>query len=116
MSLERKRGISTAQVKLRMLNLSVVDTATTPAAASFDRFQIASITDVGVGNYTIIFAKPFERDCIVVGHSLVGAGILTVTAVAYDRVTVQVDSDFIATAADIDFSICICGSDSRFDY
>lgn len=116
MSLERKRGISTAQVKLRMLNFKVEDTATTPVAASFDRFQIASITDLGgTGAFTVIFSKPFERDCLPVGTAVFGEGAVAITAVAYDRVTVQV-SDLAGTDANLDFSMCICGSDSRFDY
>ena len=117
MSLERKRSFKSAQAKMRLLTFSVTATATTPVASSFDRFQIKSITDIGPGNYTIIFEKPFERDCLPVGAmTLTTAGVVTITAVAYDRVTVQVDSDFIGTAADIDFSMMVAGSDNRFDY
>ena len=108
MSKERKRSISSAQSKMRMLNFKIGSTATTPAAESFDRFQIDSVVDLGVGNYTIIFALPFERDCLPVGHCLFSANsTLQVTAVAYDRVTVQITSGDVAAAADVDFSLCI---------
>lgn len=117
MSKERKRSIESAQAKMRMLNFKVESTATTPVAASFDRFQIDDILDLGVGNYTIIFKLPFERDCLPVGHCMFGTNAtLEVVAVAYDRVTVQIKSGDVAAAADVDFSICIAGSDSRFDY
>jgi len=115
MSKDRKRSITTAQVSLRTLVVKVASTATVPVAESFDRFGIASITDLGVGNFTVIFKAPFERDCLPVGGLVFGAGAVEVTAVAYDRVTVQV-SDLAGAAADLDFSLQIMGSDSRFDY
>ena len=97
MSKERKRSIESAQAKMRMLIFSITATGTTPVASSFDRFQIKSVTDLGVGNFTIIFNLPFERDCLPLSAmTLTTAGVVTITAVAYDRVTVQVNNNPVA--------------------
>ncbi len=118
MSKERKRSIESAQSKMRMLNFKIESTAAVAVAAGFDRFQISDVIDLGGnGNFTIVFKLPFERDCLPVGHCLFATNAtLEVTAVAYDRVTVQTKSGDVSAAADVDFSLCIAGSDSRFDY
>lgn len=109
-----RRAITSAQLKLRQMVFKIENTATTPTSAGFDRFQIDSIVDLGVGNFTIIFANPFVRECLPTGSMVFGQGAVEVTAVAYDRVTVQV-TDLAGTAVDLDFSMNIMGSDGRFD-
>lgn len=112
-SKDRRRGINTAQTKMRVLNIRL-DQAT-DTISGFDRFQIKEVLDLGAGNHTIVFERPFERDCMATGAvSFTADSTVQVTAVAYDRITVQ-----CATAgapADINFSLQIMGSDSRFDY
>ena len=101
---------------MRELNFIIDGTAGTPAASGFDRFQISSVVDLGAGNYTIIFSSPYERACQLGGHGMLTAdSALQVTAVAYDRITVQC-TDLVGAALDCDFSLCVKGSDARFDY
>lgn len=115
MSKERRRSIGTAQLKMRELNFSIDGTAGTPAASGFDQFGISSVVDLGAGNYTIIFANPFERACQLGGWASLTANImLQVTAVAYDRITVQC-TDETGAAADADLHMCVKGSDARYD-
>ena len=116
MSKERIRSIKTAQSKMRELNFIINGTAVTPSASGFDRFQIKQVIDLGAGAYTIIFAHPFERACQLGGVGMITAQrSLSVTAVAYDRITVAV-TDLAGVAADADFALCVKGSDARFDY
>jgi len=116
MSKERSRSIKSAQLKMRELNFTIDGTSGTPAASGFDRFGIKSVTDLGLGNYTIIFASPFERACMLGGWSALTSDIaLEVTAVAYDRITVQCTLASTGVAADADIALCVKGSDARFD-
>jgi len=114
MSLEAKRSIKSAQLKMRELNFSISGTLVTPVASDFDRLQINSVIDLGVGNYTIIFKRPFNRSCMLGGHGMKTAdAALQVVAVAKDRITVQ--CTVAGVAADCDFSLCVKGSDARYD-
>ena len=109
-----RRALTSGQLKLRKLIFGLLGTLVTPTAFGFYWFGI-SIIDLGLGNYTMIFDYPFERACMVTGFaSLTAEGVIQVTAVAYDRVTVQIIN---AAGADIDadFTMEICGSDGRFD-
>lgn len=116
MSKERRRSIGTAQLTLRELNFIIDGTAGTPVATGFDEKQISSVVDLGAGNYTIIFLKPFERACQLGGIVPLTAGIIAqITAVAYDRVTIQCTND-AGVATDADLHICVKGSDARFNY
>ena len=110
-----RRSIGSSQLKLRKLVFTVDGVVATPVASGFDKFGILQILDLGAGNYTIIFADPFERACIVEGHSMTTPNsALHVTAVAFDRVTVQC-TDLAAGALDAVFSLSVMGSDGRFD-
>ena len=115
MSKERRRSIGTAQLKMRELNFIIDGTAGTPSASGFDEYGIDSVVDLGAGNYTIVFKNPFNRACQVGGITSATANrIVQVTAVAYDRVTVQVTDD-AGLAADADLHFCIKGTDSRYN-
>ena len=117
MSKERIRSIKTAQSKMRELNFVIDGTAGTPAASGFDRFQIKEVIDLGAGNYTVIFKSPFERACQLGGWSTSTADVtMQVTAVAYDRITVQCTTASSGAAVDADITLCVKGSDARFDY
>lgn len=124
MSKERRRGIRTAQIGMRVLNFKVNGFGGAPSIDGFDEFQIDSVIDLGVGNYTIIFKNPFERPCELAGWAAYTAatdGIigLQVTAVAVDRITILlVDSgdEGIAPAAfDADVHLSVIGADSRYN-
>lgn len=110
-----ERSIKTGQVSLRQLNIVVDATSGTPVISGFDKLGIDSVIDLGAGNHTIIFKRPFEQSCIPTGHCMFTVGgSLEITAVAYDRVTVQ--SKVATVAADAKFSLQITGCDSRLNY
>lgn len=109
------RQINTAQVGLRTLAFIVDGVPATPVVSGFDQYQIKEVLDLGgAGSYTIIFNRPFERDCQLGGFGMITAdGSLEVVAVAYDRITVQ--TKVSGVAADAKFSLLVIGSDNRFD-
>lgn len=117
MSKERKRSIKTAQLKMRMLNLILNGTPGTPVAIGFDRFGVSSVTDNGVGDYTVIFKNPFERACQCAGLAIITADCIgIVTAVASDRITVKTfDATDGTTAKEADMYLNVIGSDARYD-
>lgn len=112
---QRRRGLKSAQILQRILHFIVTGTAVTPAALGFDRYGISSVVDLGAGNYTIIFKYPFERACQLAGFgSLTANRLLQVTAVAFDRITVQCTDD-AGAPADADLHLSVVGSDARYD-
>lgn len=117
MSKERSRSIKTAQLKLRELNIKLNGTLATPTVTGFDQYQVSSVVDLGVGNYTVIFSNPFERACQLGGVASLTADIdVQVTAVAFDRITVKcMDAATGLAATEADLFLCIKGSDSRYD-
>lgn len=115
MSKERFRSIKSAQIKLRMIMVHVDGTAGTPAATSFDKFGVTSVTDLGAGSYRIIFNRPFARACKLAGWSTETAQrVVEVTATDVDRITVQC-RDLAGVAADVDIFLTVVGSDSSYD-
>lgn len=101
---------------MRQLALSLVDTGTTPAASGPDQFLVASVTDLGAGNYTIILNRPTAngKDLHVLGWSAPADTNVAVTAVAFDRVTVQV-STLAGAPKDEDFSLSLLAHDARYE-
>ena len=109
-----KRAIHTAQISMRSLAFILDGVPAAPVVSGLDQYGVSDVLDLGAGNYTIIFAKPFERDCQPSGHCMFTAdGTLEIVSVAYDRVTVQ--TKVSGAAADTKFSLFILGSDARFD-
>lgn len=116
MSKERARSIKTAQLKMRELNFIIDGTAGTPSASGFDQYGIDSVVDLGAGNYTIIFKNAFERACQAGGITSLTADVaVQVTAVAYDRITIQCTAASTGLAKDADLHFCVKGSDARYD-
>ena len=113
-----KRSIKSSQIKLRQLSVIVSNVPATPTVGGFDEFQIDSLVDNGVGDITVIFKKPFERDCQCSGLVIITPDVIgIVTAVAYDRITVKTfDATDGTTAKDAAFYLNILGSDHRFNY
>ena len=108
-----RRSISSGQMKLRQINIKF--DGGTDTVSGFDRFGIKEVIDGGAGLHTFVFNDPFERDCQPNGHIMLTADSdLVVTAVAYDRVTVQART--AGVAADAAYSLAILGSDGKVDY
>lgn len=118
MSIASKRSIKSAQVQMREIQCDVDGTSVTPVASGFDGLVIASVVDNGVGDYTIIFKKPFNVSnsnlpkCFV--QSLTADRIVSMSASAYDRVTILC-TDLAGAPADADVSLLIKGCDHRFN-
>jgi len=114
----RKRNLSTAQIKLRMLAFGFDGTALGPAlvATGFDQFNISSITKLAPGQYTVIFKKPFERACELLSWVSKTAGIqeCEVVATAYDRVTFTTKNS-AGVDTDALLFLSVLGSDARYD-
>ena len=112
------RSAKSAILNPRFIAVEVRGTQATPDARQFGSadYQVSSVTDLGAGNYTIIFNEPFERECMLVGWSSSTASVAEcqVTAVAFDRITVLV-SDNAGAALDADISLMIMGSDGRYN-
>lgn len=116
MSKQAKESIKSAQLQLRQLNFKVNGTLATPTATGFDQFNILSVVDNGVGDYTIIFKFPFKRTPQLAGWSSLttACGGLKVEAIAYDRINVKT-FDYAGVAVDADIFLCVLGSDFRYD-
>lgn len=116
-----KRSIKSSQPKVRELTFLVDGTLATPAASELDASEVASISDLGAGNYTIIFKNPLQSSSmkwLVAGIVLVTAAVIVnVTAVADDRVTVEVfDAATGLVATDAAFYMTVKGTDSAILY
>ena len=118
MSKERARSLKSAQLGMREMNIKVVGASGTPSISGMDEFQISSVVDNGVGDYTIIFKKPFhlDREPAMKGYGAITAQThVEVSAIAYDRITVSV-MDLAGAAKDADFYLCIIGTESRYKH
>lgn len=98
------------------LNLSVDGASVTPAASGPDSAIVLSVTDVGVGIYTITL-KESAKIALHVSSlvSLTDAKILKVHAVTVNSVTVKA-FDAAGVAADADFNIQIKYADQLSYY
>ena len=117
MSKERRRSISTAQVKMREMDIFVDGTVTTPVAAGFDEFGIKSVTDTGTGDYLITLNAAFGRDDIMAFAQSTTTGVLCEIG-AVTRNSVQVLCFDVATGAtptDGAFFLRILGSEFNYN-
>ena len=116
---ELKRSVKVAQLLMREVQCEISGTAGTPIASGFDKNQIKSVVDNGTGDYTIILKRPFNNanpnKAKAFVQCLTAARVATVSAVAFDRVSILV-TDLSGTAADADISVLIKGCDHRFNY
>lgn len=95
--------------------LQINGSSGTPVIAGFDQFQVSSVTDLGVGNYTVTLNNAFERSLQVVGIAPITAQTaVEVTAVTSSSFTVQC-RDLAGVAKDADISLIVAGSDARYD-
>lgn len=120
----QRKAVISHQIKMREVNVNVDGSAATPAASGFDKSQIKEVIDNGVGSWTIVLKMPFNKDNAnspqAQVQSLTADVVFHVSAVDYDRVTVQGRSVGTSTvdpaAADGDFAVRILGCDHRFNY
>ena len=115
---ELRRGLKLKQIKTEMLSFSVVGNTGTPVKGGMDQNSILSITDVGVGNYTVIFNKAYLLAVVPVGLVMITDELIgRVTAVDVDRITIQLDDATDGTTAkDGDCYITVLGTNHRFFY
>ena len=95
------------QIEFFEIFISVNGTAVTPAASGIDQKAVASVQDLGAGNYKINL-KDKSPQAIVPG------GIVLATAARIGRVTAADESSITlqftnlsGVAADADFNICL---------
>lgn len=103
------RSVKQAQVNMRVMDVQVNGTVATPTVTGIDASSVLSITDLGTGNYTVIFSRPFAKAPQVYFGSLTAGAVVQVTAIDYDRVTVQCTA--AGVAADANFYMQVKGSD-----
>ena len=89
------------------LNLSIDGVATTPVASGPDVAIVESITDGGVGIYTIIFKEPAKMNLHVAAiTAITERAVFHVAAVSKNSVTIHAKND-ANTAIDAQFNVQI---------
>jgi hypothetical protein len=89
------------------LNLSIDGVATTPVASGPDVAIVQSITDGGVGIYTIVFKEPAKMNLHVAAiTSLTTRALFHVAAVSKNSVTIHATND-ANSAIDAQFNVQI---------
>jgi len=112
------RGLKCRQVGQIQINLSINGTATTPVASGPDASFVASVEDLGTGNFKINFKEPAKLAPFVTGLvSLTADATIQVTAVTVNSVTVLAKSVAASPAAkDVDFNIQLQWADQLAYY
>ena len=111
--------IKTAQPMLREISIDVNGTGATPAASGSDMYLFNSITDNGVGDYTLNLSKRYMS---LAGKNIRVKSIVPIGDFAHFYVnavtTTTVNVKFFAadgtTAKDCDFSILLELNDAKF--
>ena len=113
-----KRNLQCRQVGQVQINLSINGTAATPVASGPDAAFVASVQDLGTGNYKINFKEPAKIAPFCSGLILLTAdSTIIVTASTVDSITVQAKSVAATPAAkDVDFNIQLQWSDQLSYY
>jgi hypothetical protein len=95
------------QIQLHEIHIAVDGVSATPAASGVDALFIASITDLGTGNYKITVKDKAQQNMWV--QSIVpttASRVWSVTAADKESVTVQF-LNLSGVAADCNFNICM---------
>lgn len=101
------RPLQCRQIYLSQLFVSVTGASGTPIAGGYDVAFISSITDNGVGDYTIIFKDIAQRSMAVAGIHCATDGLYArVSAVTTNSVRVLVKT-FAGSATDGDLNISL---------
>lgn len=103
-------AIKTSQVRLRRIHVKVNGTAATPVASGVDKFLVASIDDLGVGNYKInLTGKAFARNnnpLDVIGFTAIGdVALFQVDATDRSSITISAFEADGVTPKDVDFGV-----------
>lgn len=102
-----KRTLKSRQIGMAITAHLISGTAATPADSGEDALYVDSITDNGVGSWTINMKHKALRDLAVIGLISATAGaILSVSAVDEESITV-VAEDAAGAAMDADFYISV---------
>jgi len=113
------RSVKMEQISMRQLHFDINGTAGTPVASGFSKADIASVIDNSTGNYTILLKRPFNLKNVnkakAMVQSLTPQRSTAITAVAHDRITIEV-TDLAGVAADADLSILMIGSDFKLNH
>jgi hypothetical protein len=95
------------QIEFYEIFLAINGTATTPVAGGIDKMAVASVQDIGAGNYKINLKDISPQNLVVNGIVSATAGVIgRVTAVDQSSVTLQFNN-LAGAATDADFSISI---------
>jgi hypothetical protein len=95
------------QIEFYEIFIAVNGTATTPTASGIDAKAVASVQDLGAGNFRIVLKDKSPQEVVVGGIVLATAGrVGRVTAKDQESVTLQF-TNLSGVAADADFNICI---------
>lgn len=104
-----RRALKVPQMKPRVIAANITVTAGTPAVTGYND---VTVTDAGVGDYTLTFAKPFRRKPVVVAcHS--GSGSAAVTATSTTACTVKCRTDAGAAVDPTTVGVIIVGFDNE---
>lgn len=106
------REIKSTQRLPRQLHFKVDGTG---AASILVGSKDATLTDNGVGDYTLTFAKPFARGPIVVCSSLTAGAVMQIAAASASACQIVV-KDTTGAALDIDFMVMVQGFDAADEY
>lgn len=106
------REIKSPQRLPRQLHLKVDGTG---AASILIGSKDATLTDNGVGDYTLTFAKPFARPPVVVCSSLTAGAVMQVAAATASACQIVV-KDTAGAALDVDFMVIVQGFDAADEY
>lgn len=95
------------QIEFYEVFVSVNGTAGTPAASGIDAKAVASVADLGAGNYRITLKDKSPQNLSVAGIvSLTASRVVQVTAADQSSITVQF-RNLSGVAADADFTVAI---------
>lgn len=106
------RAFNCRQIYLNLLSVTVVGASGTPVKGGLDQSFIRSITDNGVGDYTITFWDKAQRDIAVLGIHCATDGLYArVSAVTGTTVRVLVKTFAgVATDGNVNLSLAWHGS------
>lgn len=108
------RGFSrSVQSRQRVVHMIASRVDGTGAASLLSGSQELTLTDNGVGDYTLTFAKPYSQVPVVMCSTLTANSVLQVSAVSVSACTIKAwqAADGV-TAVDVDFHVLIVGSDA----
>lgn len=107
------REIKSTQRLVRALAFRVDGTGT---ASILEGSNDATLTDNGVGDYTLTFDTPFKRVPVVTGAALIADnGFIQVASVSVSAINVKLFDVDGTTALDGDFHLALLGFDAA-DY